>query len=58
MAVDFEDDYDDGMSFEGRVLIAGTCLVAGLLVVLIVIVAINIQYTRRARQFEYKVLPD
>ena len=54
----FEDDCDDGMSSESRLITAGIILFAGLLVILIIITAINIRYTRTARQFDYKVLSD
>lgn len=55
---DLEDDCDDGMSSESRLITAGIILFAGLLVILIIITAINIRYTRTARQFDYKVLSD
>ena len=52
------DDFDEGMSSEGRFIAAGIFLVVGLLVILISIFAINIRYMRRARQYEYYVLSD
>ena len=55
---DSMDDFDEGMSSEGRFIAAGIFLVVGLLVILISIFAINIRYMRKARQYEYYVLSD
>ena len=55
---DSMDDFDEGMSSEGRFIAAGIFLVVGLLVILLSIFAFNIRYMRRARQYEYYVLSD
>ena len=55
---DSKDDFDGGMSFEGRFITAGLLLVVGLLAILATIITINMRYTRRSRRLEYNVLPD